>query len=248
MNNFRKSFALAAAAMSFVVVGATSSKAATFDFVSIADDPADANYIGSTELNWGDTAFSGGLTIDGITLIASGSNADGEFADAFFDMNNRGLGVCSTVVGSAASGCAGIPQSQRVGWHRTWDGSVGNVFNGETLTLDFGQIVDFTAISLVAKDRSLLTGEVGLNGGTLTLDNGVVTGGANLLTGASIFNFQFTGDTFFMQSATVDAASVTPSSTRSISPVPLPAGGLLVLTGLGALGFAGRRRRKAVDA
>ena len=98
MDKLKKHTTIAAAALAVSLLGASAASSATFNFVSMADNAADANYIGSKELNWADTSFSGGLTIGGITLVASGSNANNPFADAFFDKGKAGLGVCSTVM------------------------------------------------------------------------------------------------------------------------------------------------------
>lgn len=221
MNTQIKTKGIAAAVAAVALMGASAASAATFDFVSMADNAGDANYIGGTELNWSDTAFAAGLTIDGITLVASGSNVDNNgLADAFFDKGNAGLGVCSS--NSCATGVQGAITS---------DDNVSGMAGGETLTLDFGEIVDITSITFFQGHNSLLTGSLGLNGGTLVLNAGVITSGASLLSGASMFDFSYTGDEFYIATAT------------AVSAVPLPAGVALLLTGLAGLGVAGRRKK-----
>jgi hypothetical protein len=230
---FRKTGTMVAAALSIALLGASAASAATFDFVAMADNgpaPAtrDVNYIGPNEGNW-QVFFAGGLTIDGITLDASGSNttsaAADALADAFFDKGNAGLGVCSSVSCSTQDAKANVLGT---------DPSDDNVTNGEVLTLNFNQLVNITSITFYEKHNKLLTGSLGLNGGTLMFDNnGVLTSGAELLAGASIFNFSYTTDEFYIATAT------------AVSAVPLPAGMVLLLTGFGALGVARRRKTAA---
>lgn len=204
---------------------ANASAAATFNFVSMADNNSDPNFIGSVEKNWSDV-FPGGLTIDGITLNASGSNVNQTFADAFFDKGNAGLGVCSTTHGSTgSSGCAtGIGSN-------TSDDNVQNSQGGETLTLDFGKTVSISDIFFNDDGHVALSGGLNINGNAVTVSNGLVTDGFEFLSGSSVYNFSYTQSQFYLASATV-------------APVPLPATGFLFLSALGGLGLA-RRRRKA---
>lgn len=218
-NKLKLSRKLLGAAFAVTFAGASAASAATFDFQSMADNAADANYIGATEGNWADL-FPADITIDGITLAASGSNENMTAADAFFDKGNAGLGVCSSV-GGCASGVSGSTPS---------DDNVSGTEGGETLTLDFGQAVNFSDIVFRAANHSLLTGSLSLVGlGTLTVSGGAVTAGMGLLTQQSIYNFKFTGDQFYIDSATV-------------APVPLPAS--ILLLGLGVAGMGAMRRRK----
>lgn len=208
------------------------STAATFDFVSMADDSNDDNWIGAVEKNWGDV-FGSGLMIGGITLNASGSNGDKTFADAFFDKGNAGLGVCSTVHATpGSSGCAtGIGS-------RTWDDNVQGNAGGETLTLDFGQAIDFTNILFNDDGHVALNGTLNVNGQVLNVVGGAVTSGFEYLKGASVYNFSYTSNQFYLASATVGGSG-------TLSTVPLPASGLLLFGALGGMSFM-RRKRKAV--
>ena len=163
------------------------------------------------------------------------SNANNAFADAFFDKGSAGLGVCSTPSVVAGSGCAtGIGTN-------TGDDNVSGAQGGETLTLDFGQVVNLSNLSFNSAQHPPLTGQVGLNGGILTIVGGMVTSGQALLSGSQVYNFSYlfgansNDNEFYIASAT------------AVSAVPLPAGMLLMLTGFGAFG-AVRRRKNAASA
>jgi hypothetical protein len=215
-----------AALAGFALVIAQSASAATFDFVSMADNPGDANYILGSELNWQDTTFSSGLTIGGIELDASGSNVNNKSADAFFDKGTAGLGVCSTAGPSGGgSGCATNIGSD------TSDDNVSGSQGGETLTLDFNQTVGLFDLFFRNSSHGAMNGSLTVNGGLLTVVAGLVTGGSNFLAGSAVYNFKYTGDQFYL-------------STVSVSAVPLPAAGLLLFGALGGLGAIGRRRRR----
>jgi hypothetical protein len=242
---FRKTGTITAAAFSIALMGASAASAATFDFRAMADYgnllTGDPNYIGGTELNWQDTAFAGGLTIGGITLIASGSNANsvnGAFADAFFDKGNAGLGVCSTPdTASGDSGCAsGLGPNP-------WDDNVSGYGGGETLTLAFNKVVDFTSLTFRNYNHTAgMTGVLELVGfGQLTVTNGVVTTGAEGLSGSNTYRFKY----LFGTDTASNNANEFYISAASVSAVPLPAGMVLLLTGFGALGVARRRKTAA---
>lgn len=226
-------FGVKSGIVAVAVMSAEPVAAATFDFVSMADNAANPNYIGAQELNWAD-AFPGGLSIDGITLTASGSNANRGFADAFFDKGNAGLGVCSTThADPGKSGCAtGIGSDPG-------DDNVNGTQGGETLTLDFGQVVSITSMLFNDDGHVPLTGSIGLNGGVLTVAGGAVIGGFHLLMEQSVFNFRFIGDQFYVGG--VRAVVPLPSP---VAPVPLPSAGMLLAGAVGGLGVAARRRRR----
>jgi hypothetical protein len=225
---FGKTGTIVAAALSIALMGASATSAATFDFVSMADVGSDDNFIGAREDNFS-VLFPAGITIDGITLIASGTNVSGATADAFFDKGSAGLGVCSS-----------LSCSTQDGGDAGTDTSDDNVTLGETLTLNFGKIVNITDIFFNNSDHPPLTGQVGLNGGLLTIAGGLVTSGQALLSGSQVYNFSF-----------FDSGSNDPKENQfyiasvTVSPVPLPAGMVLLLTGFGALGVARRRKTAA---
>ncbi len=212
-----------AALASAVIMAASAASAATFDFVAMADNSGDANWIGLTELNWSDTDFALGLTIGGIKLVASGSNLNGTAADAFFDKGSAGLGVCSSV--SCATGVSGAITS---------DDNVSGGHGGETLRLAFDSVVNLTNLFFRNSQHPALTGSLNINGGAVSVVGGVITGGFASLIGASTYDFQYTGDEFYVSTVTAE-----------VSPVPLPAGGLLLLSGLAGVAALKRRKKRA---
>jgi hypothetical protein len=216
-----------------LLMNVSSTSAATFDFADIADNILNPNWIGTTELEWQETAFAAGLTIGGITLVASGSNLINQVAaDAFFDSGDAGLGVCSTPAAGGGSGC------RSGGGTNTADDNVSAAEGGETLTLDFDTSVKFTDIKFVGANHNLANGTLFINGNPFTIISGALSAASLLLlTGTDVWNFAFdngsSGTEFYINTATVSA-------------VPLPAALPLFGTGLGILGFLGwRRRRKA---
>ena len=232
-----------AALVGAALVTAQSVSAATFDFIAMADGP-DANYIGSVELNWQQTAFAAGLTIDGVTLKASGSNVNGGFADAFFDKGKAGLGVCSTPnVASGKSGCA----TGAGAGSNTADDNVSATQGGETLTLDFGQAVRVSQIIFTGEGHKWFQGSVKINGVTYDMGTYGSNVGSNIEGGYTTFAEALTGSVFDFEYIPVAGTSTVNQfyiGAATVAPVPVPAAGLLLLTALGGLGVA-RRRRKA---
>ncbi len=221
----------------------TAASAISFNFANIADNNLNPNYIGSTELEWRETAFAGGLTIGGLTLIASGSNANGTTADAFFDKGNAGLGVCSTAQtsgGSPNSGC------RSGGGTNTSDDNVSGAQGGETLTLAFDKSVKFDDILFRNAGHGLANGTLFINGDLFNIVNGALANLA-LLTGTNIWNFKYdtnnTGTEFY-----INLAEVSEAPFDNVPPVPLPAALPLYGTGLAVMGFIGWRRKRKTAA
>jgi hypothetical protein len=122
-----------------------------------------------------------------------------------------------------------------------WDNGLGwEVRRGIDDALD-GQLGVLTAGDVFALDQSLWTtyaygDQAGIEQFLLgiSLDQDVIEDLANLnLNYAIALGSNFTGDSFTLRVNTVPA------------PIPLPAAAPMLLAGLGALGFAARRRRKA---
>lgn len=216
-NEWLRSAVLALGVCTSMVAASGSVQAATFDFADIADNTL------VVEANWQDV-FPGGLTVDGITLNASGTNANNTPADAFFDKGNAGLGVCSSV--SCATGVQGA---------NTADDNVSNAQGGETLTLAFSTSVTFTDLLLRGANHGLANGTLFINGVLSTVVNGALTvPGLAALSATNVWDFKFdnvnnTGTEFYISSATVSA-------------VPLPPALLLLGSALLGLGYISRRR------
>lgn len=238
----RKSWWIFALGLGLSVVTTVANSAvltANFDFADMADNSGNAYYIGNYELEWRETAFALGLTIGGITLVASGSNANDHPADAFFDKSwggrKAGLGVCSTDSTSGAgpnSGCRSNGGTNRS------DDNVNASEGGETLTLDFDRNVTFTDLFFRDDDHDPADGTLFINDVRYEIDDGLLSPfDLAVLTGTDIWNFRYDlghdGTAFYISSA-------------SVSAVPLPAALPLFGTGMGLLGFFGWRKKRRV--
>lgn len=203
---------LAAVAISF----GGSASAATYDFISLIEGggvDGDGGTNDTTgESTWGGSSVSGGWTVDGITL-----NAWSNEGDAYLDSNTAGLGVC----GSWDDDYQCDPTSDD------------NVQVDEVLYLYFSEVVLLTDLILRQADHSLFE-----DGQSIMVSNGYVTdafvvGFSNLLDWGSSAKWSFWTDAkdgnreFYIS---------------SVSVVPVPAAGLLLLTALG--GTMALRRRK----
>ena len=221
----------------------TTANAVRFDFQAIADNQG-AITIGSTELEWRETTFSSGLQIGGITLVASGTNANNTLADAFFDKGNAGLGVCSTPQTGGSGPNSGCRSG---GGTNVADDNVSGAQGGETLKLSFDKNVRLDDILFRNSGHGLATGSLFINGSLLNIASGILnaTDLASLAVSA-VFDFAYNtaqGGTEFY----IDFAEVSVGPQGTINPVPLPAALPLYGTGLAVMGFLGwRRKRKAV--
>jgi hypothetical protein len=234
------SAALAGILMAFTqqVAAAT----ATFDFNAIADgatfystvapDTARAGFEGNwnrpdgIDASIGPVVGDGAGIIDkatGITVYARGTNSTGAVADAFFDSNNAGLGVCSSI--SCKSGVPGA---------NTGDDNLNR--DEEALVFTFDRAVRLQALTIRDANHLLPTGDFLIGDETFTITNGVVSAALlALIAPSEIFELKYVpgGPQLYIGDFTV-------------APVPLPAGALLLGAALAGLGVAGRRRSAAV--
>jgi len=214
MLNKFKTLSLAAVV---VVAGAVSAGAAVFDFAALANSPT------AGEGDWGDIVGAGGWTQGGITVYAGAANAG---ADAYLDKNfagrDAGLGVCQYSVGTPGQ-CS--PSNDD------------NVQFGETLILSFSKVVRITNIVLRDANHYLysLGDAINFSGAS---GSGLYTVGP---TGVALSNVFGNGTSWNFTTAFSGQFYI---SSISVAAVPVPAAGLMMLTGLGGI-FAFRRRRKA---
>jgi hypothetical protein len=232
---------LAGAIAAASVLG-TGANAATFDFAAMADNffanntattasgatkKYEADFAQLQASTTGSQLSSGGVTITN----ASGSYPYGS-AHAFFDSSNAGLGVCHSGYTTRASSLGGNVSncSTNFGGATSDD----NLTISETLFLTFDKVVKFTDLVIRDANHNLITANSAIFIGGVGFDavGGVVQGLSALLASNSF--------TFATNARGVPQIYLT---SASVSAVPLPAAGLLLLGGLAGLGVAGRRRK-----
>jgi hypothetical protein len=197
--------------------------AAIYDFNAIADGASFESTTGPRigfEGSW--AAVVGGVNDmifdGGIGVRATGTNSSqGVSAHAFFDSDNAGLGVCSS--GICVSGSAGAS-----------DDNLNRAV--EALIFDFDQVVRVTGLTIRDADHNLADGEFEFHGQTFGIIDGVVDPGAlALLSPAASFTMRF-----------IDGGPQIYVSDVTVSAIPLPAGLMLLVSGLAALGVVRSRR------
>lgn len=216
-------------AAAFSIAGGLAAQATTFNFANLADT------IG--ESTWETSSVSTGWTVAGLTVGASATTRDGDPASAYLDAGNAGLGVCSGTI-TATYQCD-PSNDDNIG---TSPGSaITNYDNYETLVLDFSHQISLTSLTLRDSSHNLLSA-----GDEIWIYNATANYSAYFTVGLSNLLDWGTGTTWWFEMAL--APDYTPTefyiSSISTSPIPLPAGGLLLLTALGGMAAA-RRRRKA---
>ena len=204
--------------------GILAAGAAVFNFVDLIDGPGGIDGIDNGafditgEISWDASLVSGGWTVDGITLDASAE--DNYFA--YLDGGNGGLGVCKNIgtVGGIDDQCD--PRSDD------------NVQALETLVLSFSKDVKITEIILRDEDHDLFVynNSIEFMGQTASGTYFVGVSNLNIFGSGSLWDFTIGIPTqFYISSITVEV-------------IPLPAAGLMLLTSLGGL-YLARRRKKA---
>ena len=215
--------ALAAGAASAATVAPT-----VFDFGALAEQSR--TNAGGTELVWGESEFADGVTVGDLTVdVSDRAHLDGGFTTKKFTSAPAGLGYCQ-IDDCNASDFDGVRDAP------------------DSLALTFSRVVDvlWTIRETTdawrqgfVPDHTLAEGCARVNGVDLDLSGGSFVTGP----GASdSFTFEpcannspFGISDFYVTAATIEGD--TPS------PVPLPAGAVLLGTALAGLGFGAARRK-----
>ncbi len=228
-----------AALLGAVAFGPVSATAATasFDFAAMADVYKAAN--AGQEGSW-DQVTGGSVTDNGITITdAKGTWAGdplGDLTHAFFDGTDgsgpAGLGVCHSGWNGSLSECSSnggaFPGDDNIGM-------------GEALTLIFDRAVWITDLLLRDAGHQLLDGTVSINGSVYTVVAGMIDSWDLKSIGTvDTFTFAYDDGEIYLSKMGVDD-----DPNNNPAPVPLPAGGVLLLGGLAGLAGLKRRRRKA---
>ena len=197
--------------------------------------------------------------IDGIVCSGSdlcSSNVDWGVRGG--DLTFVAGGVTARATATYRGAAAAVVQDSESGWtsshsaglgvyHTSWNSSDDNITSGETLTVTFDRAVRLTSIGLRsdghnftgwASDATFLFG-----GHSMALPDNIGSIALDLI--GQSFSFAFGGshaDQFYLSSMSVQ------TPLPDASTVPEPAGFALMLAGLGALGWTGRRRGQPANA
>ena len=228
--------ALAAGAV-VAFLSASAVGAATFDFNDIATDyKTAANGVNGKTLNAGQEgtyeqvlAFDPSRFTDDGVSITDITSPDGQ--DPFFDgadgSGPAGLGVCSSGFNGQLSQCSSA------GGSSPGDDNVTGDDPTEEFTIFFDVIVAIDDLLFKNAGHGDLTGTVEINGDSYDVVAGALSDDDLLALGTSDeFTFKWNGSQFYLSSATVSA-------------IPVPAAGLLMVGALGALGALRRKRAAA---
>jgi len=254
-----KRLCTAAAVGLLLSMASTTANAALVNIINYidADDGPGGNAGGA-----GEQAVTGPLTIDGVTFNAGGSNAGAAGAQpnngvtfgpfAYLDGGGAGMGVCQWL--NSGGDCA--PAS---------DDNVTGADPLEILSLSFDETVRIDALYFRDDGHNANFGatagpaiSVQVNGGGYNTKY-LETGGVALSLGATLYNDLAQTDLFspiiLLAGQVLDLkwnnqqfylAGFEIEKLGNIEPVPLPAGIILLLSGLAGLGASSRFRKKVV--
>lgn len=233
---------LSVVAISAAAVFAVPASAATFDFAAMADN----FFANNTAIKGNGTAkyeatfdqlevsTTGSLLTDGgVSVTSATATHTGGPAHAFFDAGRAGLGVChSGFTGTVSSLGGNVSNCSTNFGSRTSDD---NITENEVLSVTFSKVVAITDILFRNAIHGLANGTLVIDGSEQQIAAGKLSETALAALGkASTFTFGY-GGTNPTQIYLTSAA---------VSPVPLPAGVVLLLTGLAGLGAMRRRRNR----
>lgn len=226
-----------AAVAGVTLFAAQAASAGTISFLNIANgagfqDSTNTPRLGG-EADWNFRVGAGvgvldvatGISVVGTAILSSGGNAL-----AYFD-GGAGLGVCSVVNGAGQCDPANDDNVGAIGGsNNAGDGTY------ENLVLTFSSAVNLESVKFRAEGHGLFTGTVKING----IDTGITGGILNTALSGSVFSFQY-----LPVASTAGSTNEFYIDSVDISAIPVPAAGVLLLTALGGLGLARRRKRAA---